>query len=117
MGIEIRTILQAHSIPPPPCGAEIPDGWAPLVERLIVDLIDLGWDRDCQQIKEKFGGLRFYIGSGDAAVPEYKHDLIAARIADAEEEALRTCMVCECPGKRHPPRTYVLCDLHASSRG
>lgn len=40
---------------------DLPAGWIPVVERLVQRLILLGWDRRLAQVKEKFGGLRFYI--------------------------------------------------------
>ena len=33
-----------------------------LLDELIAKLIELGWDKDLHQVKEKFGGLRFYCG-------------------------------------------------------
>lgn len=43
------------------------------------------------QVKEKFGGLRFYIGSGN--------DEIFDRIHEAEEESYKICELCGKPGK------------------
>lgn len=57
-----QDLLKKYEIPSPPCGAQIPEEWIPLVESLIVDLLAMGWDRDLQQVKSKFGGLRFYTG-------------------------------------------------------
>jgi len=67
-------------------------GWHRLVAALIEDLFALGWDGSLYQIKEKFGGLRFYIGS---ETPQ-----IADRILKAEGESLRTCEVCGRDGKQ-----------------
>lgn len=64
------------------CGS----GWYGIIKRLIEDLIELGWDKQICQIKEKFGGLRFYINSGN--------DAIWQRIALAEEESYNTCETC-----------------------
>lgn len=85
-------LLKKYDIPPPYCGAGCGDGWLPLIERLIVKLIDLGWDKDCHQIKEKFGGLRFYIGAGE--------DEVRAAIDQAEAESFKVCEDCGAPGKR-----------------
>lgn len=68
-------------------------GWGGIIKRLISDLESLGWDGNLLQIKEKFGGLRFYIGRG---TPE-----IFSRIAQAEEESFKVCEVC---GKKGKPR-------------
>jgi hypothetical protein len=61
-------------------------GWAPLVRQLIWDLVHMGWNRHLNQIKEKFGGLRFYTGS--------LTELQGARIRKAEREAKQTCIQC-----------------------
>jgi hypothetical protein len=41
-------------------GVECDDGWLELIAELIRELVDAGWTREIRQIKEKFGGLRFY---------------------------------------------------------
>ncbi|TSJ40939.1 hypothetical protein FO440_14480 [Mucilaginibacter corticis] len=41
-------------------GPECNEGWFGLIAELIQKLIDAGWTREIRQIKEKFGGLRFY---------------------------------------------------------
>lgn len=66
-------------------------GWSALVDRLITRLFELGWDGNLMQVKEKFGGLRFYIGSADQAV----FDAIDA----AEAESFRTCEGCGADGE------------------
>ena len=84
-------VLVKHGIGRVYCGANCGDGWAPIVDRLITDLIALGWDRDLHQVKEKFGGLRFYIGAGS--------DEVHARISQAEAEAAKVCEECGAPGE------------------
>ena len=54
-------------------------GWWNILDRLSHDLYRLGWDGSLHQYKEKFGGLRFYIGGTS--------DLMEKRIAKAEEES------------------------------
>ena len=70
---------------------ECSNGWFPLIKELIEDLIALGWDRKTCQVKEKFGGLRFYITSGS--------DAIYDRISQAEEASYTVCEVTGQPGK------------------
>lgn len=83
--------------------AHVGDGWHDLVRRMIDDLFVLGWDGTLFQIKEKFGGLRFYIGEGREAI----HD----RIADAERESNCTCDRCGAPGAlRNGGWLVVRCD-------
>jgi hypothetical protein len=91
-------------------GLGVPDlGWFPLIEKLVEDLIALGWDREVAQIKEKFGGLRFYIGSGTQAIFE--------RISKAEEESYTICETCGEPGKlRGGGWLKTLCDGHGAGK-
>jgi len=82
-------------------------GWHKLVNRLIDDLFSLGWDGQVYQVKEKFGGLRFYIGKGT--------DDIFKRIQLAEDESYKLCEVCGKPGEERNPFGWIktLCDEHA----
>lgn len=69
----------------------VKDGWLELIKELIEDLISLGWDKKTCQVKEKFGGLRFYINSGS--------DEIFNRIIEAERKSYEICEVTGKPGK------------------
>jgi len=74
------------------CGFfECGNGWFPLIKELIVDLIELGWDKQICQVKEKFGGLRFYINEGS--------DEIYKRITSAEDDSYKICEVTGDVGK------------------
>ena len=82
------------------------NGWETLVANLIDDLFELGWDGTVAQVKEKFGGLRFYIGAGN--------DAIWARIEKAEKESYSLCIRCGGPGEIYTDGWYLtLCDKHA----
>ena len=83
---------------------EVGPGWYPLVKELILDLINLGWDKQVCQVKEKFGGLRFYINSGS--------DEVHKRISKAENDSYEICEVTGEPGKlRNDIGWYTtLCD-------
>jgi len=63
-------------------------GWIPLLDRMVADLVALGWDRDLQQVKSKFWTLRVHVGRSTKAMD--------ARIRAAQKEALRTCCECGC---------------------
>ena len=65
---------------------ECGNGWYPLIKDLITDLIELGWDKQTCQVKEKFGGLRFYINGASEEI--YK------RIQTAEDLSYKTCETC-----------------------
>ena len=85
--------------------AGVGKGWHPLVSELIDDLFKVGWDGSLHQIKEKFGGLRFYIGGGSKEI----HD----RITKAENESYKTCEVCGDPGKQSGGGWIrTLCERH-----
>ena len=71
--------------------AMVGPGWSGVIERLVQDLEALGWDGTVYQVKEKFGGLRFYIGGAT--------DAIFKRISEAEEESYRVCENCGKPGE------------------
>ena len=75
-------------------------GWSGIVHRLVADLLELGWDGKVFQVKEKFGGLRFYIADSD--------NLLADRIYAAEDESFRTCQECGEPGTVRGTRNWIL---------
>ena len=64
----------------------IPSGWYDFVCELTDNLIDIGWDKNLSQVKEKFGGLRFYI---ENTTPELNKLIKAAEIA-----SFSICPVC-----------------------
>jgi len=73
-------------------------GWMPILEELAKELVSLGWNRRLDQVKEKFGGLRFYIG-GDSGASIDKINKIEARIVAAENESYTICEDCGAPGE------------------
>jgi hypothetical protein len=70
---------------------ECGEGWSDLIYNLCKKLDELKFDGTVQQIKEKFGGLRFYISAADKDV----YDLID----EAENESFNICESCGRPGK------------------
>jgi hypothetical protein len=75
---------------------EVELGWFPLIKDLITDLVELGWNKEVCQVKEKFGGLRFYINDGS--------DEVFNRIHKSEKESLT---ICEITGKVGELRTDI----------
>jgi len=90
--------------------SNVGEGWHQLLRNLELQLNDLDPDFTLQQVKEKFGGLRYYAQS-DA---EGFHEAIAI----AEEASTKLCEVC---GKRAETRSIhgwwkTLCDIHHAER-
>ena len=84
-------------------------GWFTLVKDLIKNLFESGWDGELYQVKEKFGGLRFYIGEQN---PE-----IARIIREAERKSYEICDVCGEPGITRPGSWLrTRCDKHDTGR-
>lgn len=67
-------------------GFDIGPGWYEITSKLIADLIALGWDKTIAQVKEKFGGGRFYIGGATNEIFE--------RIRQWEGQTFQTCETC-----------------------
>lgn len=59
-------------------------GWYGLLKTLIESAVNSGWNKEVCQVKEKFGGLRFYINGASTEV----HDIIS------KYESL-SCVICE----------------------
>lgn len=84
-------------------------GWWPIIAQLDQDLRGLYPDYKVIQVKEKFGGLRFYADGVDQ--PGY--ELIAA----AERLASETCEECGQPGTLRTDIWYrTLCDADEVKR-
>jgi len=84
-------------------------GWHKLMDKMVEDITALGWDGTILQVKEKFGGLRFYIGCAN--------DAIFNRIARAEKESYKICEECGKPGQlRGGGWLRTLCDEHSEGR-
>lgn len=79
-----------------PFGFECGDGWFPLLLKLCEDIEPLVDDKfEVLQVKEKFGGLRFYAHGGWDADGRVD-DLIHA----AEKKSYETCETCGRPAKQ-----------------
>jgi hypothetical protein len=66
------------------CGFDCGDGWKDILERLFEKIKDHG--SHVMQVKEKFGGLRFYTDTED--------DFTYRVIQEAERESFKTCEYC-----------------------
>ena len=95
------------------------EGWWPILTNLCANIQHhLDWKNKqsevvpqvtVAQIKEKFGGLRFYYDGGD--------DTIRGMVTMAEAWAGKTCETCGKPGKsREGGWIKTLCDEHEAER-
>ena len=108
-------------------GVEVGAGWWPIIESLCQHIqTHIDWCNNraekypdlcyrsvdqvvITQIKEKFGGLRFYYDGGN--------DIIAGMVTMAESWADHTCEVCGTPGERRTGGWIsTLCDVHEADR-
>lgn len=94
-------------------------GWHDLVHPLIDEVFNQ--EGQVHQIKEKFGGLRFYYGLDD--LDEETPEETAARqklrtmVMDAEEKSTQICEECGMPGFTSG-KTWLktLCTVHHAGR-
>lgn len=106
-------------------GFAVGEGWWPIIEALCAQIDHhVKWKQEqkdkyergdgcpdviVEQIKEKFGGLRFYYQGGD--------DVVDGMVRMAESWAYRACEECGKPGKlRHGGWVRTLCDEHEAER-
>lgn len=97
---------------------EFHDGWTDLIYELGKDITELCELTNCelpmiQQIKEKFGTLRFYYNTLNSQYPEIVEKSINALVRQAESKSTNVCEIC---GKYGETRTngivFTSCDEH-----
>lgn len=98
-------------------GIETGDGWHGLINELCSKLVALHPNIRADQVKEKYGTLRFYIGSEGKVPPS-----IMDRAYDLEDEyEKKSALICENCGNAGIIRSggwvRTLCDLHAAEGG
>ena len=106
-------------------GFAVGAGWWPIIESLCSNIQNyIDWKQEqkekynrgegctqvvVEQIKEKFGGLRFYYQGGDEQI----HGMVRM----AEAWASYSCEECGAPGsRRHGGWVRTLCDFHVAER-
>lgn len=79
------------------CGSQIGEGWFDLVRELDAKIAKLAPDYVVHQVKEKFGGLRYYIGlkNSETTISDKIHELVH----ETEQASLNICEVCGEEGK------------------
>lgn len=87
---------------------QVGPGWHELVLELDRQLTALVPDYELHQCKEKFGGLRYYVG----AVPADKSDAVYALIDAAEARSESICEQCGGAGRPEERQGWIttLCD-------
>lgn len=97
-------------------GIECGNGWFELLRQLLIDLEAINNDRTegipkayAEQIKQKFGELRFYIA--------YADDQMDEEIKLATGRSRRTCECCGKPGELEAGKTGWLSTLCEECRG
>lgn len=92
-------------------GCECGDGWYNIIDELSSKLEPMGVV--ALQVKEKFGGLRFYVGN---VTDEHKTEVFNI-ISEAESKSFSTCETCGESGKaRRSGWIKTLCDKCANER-
>ena len=108
-------------------GVAVGNGWWPIIYSLCKNIQShINWRNEqfikygygelelipqvtVEQIKEKFGGLRFYYSGGDSTVD--------GMVRMAEEWAAHSCEECGAPGvRRSGGWVRTLCDMHENER-
>ena len=100
---------------------QVGPGWRPSVSKLMDDLLELGWDGSVSQVKEKFGGLRFYVGFNPTLGFGPSPGLTIAMddlIDKAQEQSFFMCEDCGKPGRTDGwggMWVKTLCDTHGKA--
>lgn len=90
------------------------DGWYNIIDGLCRGIQNRCDSGKCPQvvaaqIKEKFGGLRFYYDGGD--------EFVSSLVSSAEHLSYKTCEVCGNVGEvRDGGWIKTLCDIHANGK-
>lgn len=105
------------SIAPPWRTVSVGEGWYPIVLELDKSLRLVAPDYKVLQVKEKFGGLRYYTTFPAGDYMELK-DRVNPLMRAAESKAGRTCEECGQPGRLRDDRRWLrtLCDEDAAKR-
>jgi hypothetical protein len=96
-------------------GCIAPDGWQKIVEETDEMLAYVDPDYEINQVKEKFGTLRYYFSSNKTGV---EAKIMHAITAAAESKSARTCEICGKYGELRDSKSYIrtLCEECESNR-
>lgn len=95
-----------------------PIGWVELVLNLDSELSHLVPDYTVLQVKEKFAGLRYYIGTYGVGKDDPRVEIAKELIAEAEAASHTMCQICGEPGERDVETGIhvTLCEEHNTGR-
>lgn len=84
------------------CDSWIGTGWVNLVVQLDEQIVQLDPEYSISQIKEKFGGLRYYISISDCVDANDIDTIkkIRTLVYEAEDKSLSICDICGQDGKQ-----------------
>jgi hypothetical protein len=116
-----------------PWGICVGNGWYDLIDKLSQDITDIINKEGCKitceavQVKEKFGGLRFYVDFGNQDLIDVWTDFLSAKelaekiselISLAESESFKICDICGEPGTpQNDGWISTRCEKHAKLTG
>ena len=101
------------------CGSYIGEGWYDIISELDDAISKIYPMYIVDQVKEKFGGLRYYIASLPEDFPDQYLNAIYNLIHEAECKSLKTCDVCGDHGETVLIDGFLLatrCDKHNKIR-
>lgn len=84
-----------------------PASWAGIIEQIHNKLLNLDPNYRTVQIKEKFGGLRFYFATDNIENAQEMHDFVNEK----EAESYKICIYCGKPSTQYSG-FYAVCDEH-----
>lgn len=89
-------------------------GWHPLIKSLEEELNTISPGYALQQVKEKFGGLRYYAQPAEGTIDTKVIDSFRAAISRAEEKSTTVCEECGQPGELKADNGWyhTLCAMH-----
>lgn len=92
-------------------GGQVGPGWERLVDELHAKILAHDPKVRVDQVKEKFGGLRYYFTS------TVDYHVLAPIVHEYERRAERTCEWCGAPGEASAPTGWAktLCPVHAEA--